>query len=81
MAVWVHQGNEEQAASSACPLLERGGSAVSTTSAPQGVWGWEGTRDIKAELVGPYRRAKGWYSGGCNSVNAYLDSLKKARIT
>lgn len=44
------------------------------------VWGWEGTRDIKAERVGPYRGAKGWYSGDCNSVNAYLNSRKKARI-
>lgn len=41
--------------------------------------GWEWTRDLKAQPVGPYRGAKGWYRGDWNSVKC-LNSLSKARI-
>ena len=42
----------------------------------------KGQETLKQDpVVGPDRGAKGWYSGDCDSVDAYLNSLKKARIT
>lgn len=66
-----------QAASSFEPLWKHRASESNAASTPlRACVG----RDLKAQPVGPYRGAKGWYSGSWNSVKC-LNSLSKARIT